>query len=170
MSHLMTKLTKWHVRPVKTQISLGIRPVWSESSLSTLCIAKDLTFRHADSNDCDQTGRLESLLGAHVCWFCHVVAQLSASLVTADSPGMFLLFLGRVFGSDCLLLTLWLARRLQLQWSHPVTGLHPWASTSSGWGHWLGGATDTGGVSSFTILKIIKVYEIFTGREQIGWK
>ena len=29
----MTKTTKWHLRPAKTQISLGIRPVWSESSL-----------------------------------------------------------------------------------------------------------------------------------------
>ena len=28
------KTTKWSVRPAKTQISLGIRPVWSESSLS----------------------------------------------------------------------------------------------------------------------------------------
>ena len=27
LSPLMTKPTKWHVRPVKTQISLGIRPV-----------------------------------------------------------------------------------------------------------------------------------------------
>ena len=27
MSRLMTKPTKWHVRPVKTQISLGIHPV-----------------------------------------------------------------------------------------------------------------------------------------------
>ena len=27
MSHLITKPTKWHVRPAKTQISLGIRPV-----------------------------------------------------------------------------------------------------------------------------------------------
>ena len=27
MSCLMTKPTKWHVRPAKTQISLGIRPV-----------------------------------------------------------------------------------------------------------------------------------------------
>ena len=34
VSHLMTKPTKWHVRPMKTQISLGIGPVWSESSLS----------------------------------------------------------------------------------------------------------------------------------------
>ena len=29
MSSLMTKPTKCHVRPAKTQISLGIRPVWS---------------------------------------------------------------------------------------------------------------------------------------------
>ena len=34
MSRDMTKPTIWHVRPAKTQISLGIRPVWSESSLS----------------------------------------------------------------------------------------------------------------------------------------
>ena len=29
MSRLTTKPTKWHVRPAKTQISLGIHPVWS---------------------------------------------------------------------------------------------------------------------------------------------
>ena len=29
VKHLMTKPTKWHVRPAKTRISLGIRPVWS---------------------------------------------------------------------------------------------------------------------------------------------
>ena len=34
MSRLTTKPTKWPVRPVKTQISLDICPVWSESSLS----------------------------------------------------------------------------------------------------------------------------------------
>ena len=34
LSRLMTKPTKWPVRPAKNQISLGIRPVWSESSLS----------------------------------------------------------------------------------------------------------------------------------------
>ena len=28
MSHPMTKPTKWHVRPSKTEISLGIRTVW----------------------------------------------------------------------------------------------------------------------------------------------
>ena len=39
--HLMTKLTKCHVRPATTQISLGIRPVWPESSLCAQWVAKD---------------------------------------------------------------------------------------------------------------------------------
>ena len=34
LSQCMTKPTKWHVQPAKIQISLGICPVWSESSLS----------------------------------------------------------------------------------------------------------------------------------------
>ena len=34
LNRLMTKPTKWYVLPAKTQISLGIRPVWTESSLS----------------------------------------------------------------------------------------------------------------------------------------
>ena len=51
MSRLMTKPTKWHVRPVKTQISLGIRPVWSDSSLCAKWVAKDPSFLHADSED-----------------------------------------------------------------------------------------------------------------------
>ena len=34
LSHLMTKPTKWHERPAKTQINMGILPVWSEFSLS----------------------------------------------------------------------------------------------------------------------------------------
>ena len=34
LSRSMTKPTKWPARPAKTQISLGICPVWLESSLS----------------------------------------------------------------------------------------------------------------------------------------
>ena len=44
------------VRPAKTQISLGIRPVWSESSLCAQWAAKDPSFLHADSQDSDQPG------------------------------------------------------------------------------------------------------------------
>ena len=50
------------VCPAKTQISLGIRPVWSESSLCTQWIAEDPRFLHADSKDSDQTGRLPRLI------------------------------------------------------------------------------------------------------------
>ena len=50
------------VRPAKTQISLGIRPVWSESSLCAQRVAKDPKFLHADSEDADQTGQMPWLI------------------------------------------------------------------------------------------------------------
>ena len=50
------------VRPAKTQISLGIRSVWSESSLCAQWVAKDPSFLHADSEDSDQTGRMPRLI------------------------------------------------------------------------------------------------------------
>ena len=59
----MTKPTKWPVCPAKTQISLGIRPVWSESSLSAWRSIGSLANRKVHSEDSDQT---ESLLGAQV--------------------------------------------------------------------------------------------------------
>ena len=55
LSRSTTKPTKWHMRPAKTQISLGIRPVWSESSLCAQWISKDPMCLHADSEDSDQT-------------------------------------------------------------------------------------------------------------------
>ena len=58
----MTKLTKWHVRPAKTQISLGIRPVWSESSLSAWRKLGSLATHWAHSEDSDQTGRMPRLI------------------------------------------------------------------------------------------------------------
>ena len=74
----MRKPTKWPVCPVKTPISLGIRPVWS---VCAVCMMKPwvLSSTHwAHSEDSDQTGRMprliESSLGAHS--FCHVVSQI----------------------------------------------------------------------------------------------
>ena len=58
----MTKPTKWPVRPAKTLISLGICPVWSESSLCAHSVAKDLSFLHADSEDSYQTGHPPRLI------------------------------------------------------------------------------------------------------------
>ena len=76
MNRLMTKPTKWHVCPMKTQISLGICTVWSESLLCAQWVAKDLSLLHVDSEDPDQTG--QSLHWAHMpfCWFCHEAAQI----------------------------------------------------------------------------------------------
>ena len=51
LSRLVTKPTKWHVCPVNSQISLGIRPYWSEPSLCAQWVAKDPRFLHADSED-----------------------------------------------------------------------------------------------------------------------
>ena len=56
------KTNNMTVRPAKTQISLGIHPVWSESSLCTQWVAKDPSFLHADSEDSDQTGRMPRLI------------------------------------------------------------------------------------------------------------
>ena len=71
------KTNKMTVCPAKTQISLGIRPVCSESSLWAQWVAKDPSFLHADSDDSDQTGW--SLRWVHMpfCWFCHEAAQLN---------------------------------------------------------------------------------------------
>ena len=51
MSRLVTKQTKWHVRPAKTQISLGIRPVWSESSMAAWRKIGSLASHWAHSED-----------------------------------------------------------------------------------------------------------------------
>ena len=58
----MTKPTKWPVHPAKTLISLGICPVWSESSLCTQWVAKDSVFLHADSKDSDQSRWMPRLI------------------------------------------------------------------------------------------------------------
>ena len=51
MNHLTKIPTKWPLRPMKTQISLGIRPDWSESLLCAHWVTKDPSFLHADSED-----------------------------------------------------------------------------------------------------------------------
>ena len=56
LSCSITKPTKWPVHPGKTQISLGIHPVWSDTSLCTQWVDNDPMFLHADSEDSDQTG------------------------------------------------------------------------------------------------------------------
>ena len=69
----MTKPTKWHVRPAKTQISLGIRPVWSESSPCAQWVAEHPMVLHAYSEDSDQTGRMPRLIWVFAGRTCHFV-------------------------------------------------------------------------------------------------
>ena len=81
LQHDNTNVTKWHVCPAKTQISLGIRPVWSESYLYAQWVAKDPRFPHADGEDSDQTGWMPRLIWVFArctsfCWFCHAAAQM----------------------------------------------------------------------------------------------
>ena len=56
------KTNRMTVPSAKTQISLGIRPVWSESSLCVQWVAKDPRFLQADSEDSDQTERMPRLI------------------------------------------------------------------------------------------------------------
>ena len=62
LSRRTTKPTKWHMRPSKTPISLGIRPVWSESSLSAWRNFGSLTTQWTHSEDSDQAGWMPRLM------------------------------------------------------------------------------------------------------------
>ena len=70
LSHSMTKPTKRHLHPAKTHISLGIRLVWSEPSLSAWRNRGSLAIHWVHSENS------ESLLDAQVIFcFFHAAAQ-----------------------------------------------------------------------------------------------
>ena len=73
------KTNKISVRPAKTQISLGIRPVWSESSLSAWWKLGSLTTHYF-------AGRTVTLL------FCHVAAHFSDDFFFPSQPWLNLKF------------------------------------------------------------------------------
>ena len=99
----MTKLTKWHVRPAKTQISLGIRPDWSESSLSTWGKLMSLAIIRAHNEQrtlwsdwADSQADLSlSWAQRSFCWFCHEAAHFT--LFHLHQQYWFLLFRGVLF-------------------------------------------------------------------------
>ena len=62
LSHCMTKPTKWHVRPAKTD-QPGHPPSLSRFfNVRWMGIAKHTRFLHADSEGTDQTGRMPRLI------------------------------------------------------------------------------------------------------------
>ena len=106
MSRLMTKPTKWHVRPPKTQISLGIRPVWSESSLSGWIKFGSLASLWAHSDDFDKTGRMPRLIWVFAGRVCHFVGFVTRRLLS----GLF------VYSFHCVRLCLFLFRQAWQAW------------------------------------------------------
>ena len=59
----------------KTQISLGIRPVWSESSLCAQWEAKDPSVLHVDSEDFMRMPRLIWIFAGRTCHFVGFVMR-----------------------------------------------------------------------------------------------
>ena len=81
LSHLRRKPTNWHVRPAKTKISLSIRPVWSESSLSAWRNIGSLATHWAHSECFDQTGRMPRLIWVFAGCTCHFVGFVTGRLI-----------------------------------------------------------------------------------------
>ena len=65
------KKKKWPLHSAKTQISLGIHPVWSKSMLCAQRVAKEPSFLHTDSEDSDQTGQMPRLIWIFAGCTCH---------------------------------------------------------------------------------------------------
>ena len=105
------KTNKTTVCPAKTQI---IHPGWSESSLSTHWVAKDLRFLHVDSEDSAQADL--SLRWAHMlfCWFCHDAAQFFLSHLY-PSPSQIKLWTGSRSWENRILWHIWVA-----SWQNPT--------------------------------------------------
>ena len=86
LSRIMTKPTKWHVRPEKTQISLGICSVWSESSLSAWRKPGSLATNWAHTEDSDQTGQMPRLIWVFAGRTCHFVGFVMRRLIYRKQP------------------------------------------------------------------------------------
>ena len=97
LSCLMTKPTKWHVRPAKTQISLGSRPVWSER-----CLHEESSL--SAQRDSDQTGPIPRLIwvfAGHTCHFvCFVMRWLIVCLHNTARGSCFMSMKGQWSRTD----------------------------------------------------------------------
>ena len=73
LSRSMTEPTKWPVRPAKTKISLGIRPIRLASSLSAWRKLGSKATHKAHSEDSDRTGLMPRLIWVFNRRRCHFV-------------------------------------------------------------------------------------------------
>ena len=69
------KTNKMPMHQAKTQISLGIRPVWSESLLSVWRKLRPLVTHWAHNKDSDQTGQLPRLIWIFTGRTCYFVMR-----------------------------------------------------------------------------------------------
>ena len=76
------KTNKMTVHPAKTQISLGIRLVWSESSLCSQWVVKGPMFLHVESEYSVQTGRMPRLIWVFAGRTCHFVGFVMRRLIS----------------------------------------------------------------------------------------
>ena len=89
LSSSTTKPTKWPVCPMKTKISLGIHPVWSESSMSAGIKLGSLATHWAHSEDWSDWVEAQADLSLHwvhrsCCWFCHAATHFCFVSVFPD--------------------------------------------------------------------------------------
>ena len=97
MSRIVTKPTKSHVRPTKTKISLGIRPVWS---VFAVCLkkARILSYPLSAKQGSDQTWRMPRLIWVFAWRTCHFVGFVTMRLkYEVLSP--FAIFFGDLFST-----------------------------------------------------------------------
>ena len=85
LSLIETKPTTWHAHPAKTQISLGIRPVWSESSLSAWRSIASLSTYRSHSEDSDLTAWLRRLIWVLDERTCRCVGFVLRRFIWIDS-------------------------------------------------------------------------------------
>ena len=76
------KTNKMTVRPAKTQISLGIRSVWPESSLSVWRKLVSLATHWAHSEDSDQPGHPDAQADQSLRWaHTHLIGFVMSRLI-----------------------------------------------------------------------------------------
>ena len=98
MNQCTTKPTKWPVRPAKTQISLGMCPVWSVFAVhlkKCWVLSYPLsTQRRLWSDWVDAQADLSLCWAAahrSFCWFCHAVAQTISEPILCPYKRRFIL-------------------------------------------------------------------------------
>ena len=96
------KTNKVNVRPAKTRISLGIRQVWSESSLSAWRKLGPLATQWALSEDSDQTGRMPRLIWVFAGRTCHFVGFVTRWLILCLHDHMGELYKDCIRLKECL--------------------------------------------------------------------